>query len=254
MSFRAALNTFLHRLAYSLERYNRDQLIPKNLPDPSLYAGPEDPSRLFRPWNGENFLSHLDPQITQNTMLSRQKLYFLLQLFITTAGLEGDVVEAGTCSGGSALLLAREAERRGFKKRFWLLDTFAGYQKIDKASDGDHVQLRDCRGKTRDEVASLFSGSKQDIRLVEGLIPATLAEVSAPSICFAHIDVNLYEPTYASTEFALKHLCKGGVIVFDDYNWPATYGARAAIDEVARQRNQTVISIPESTQAFLIRS
>jgi O-methyltransferase len=254
MSFRAVVNTLLHRLNYSLERYNRDQLIPKDLPEASLYSSSEDPSRLFRPWNGENFRSRLDRRVTQNTMLSRQKLYFLLQLFITTAGLDGDIMEAGTCSGGSALLLTREADRRRYKKRFWLLDTFAGYQKIDKKSDGEHVELQDCRGKSRDEVASLFNGSLQDIRLVEGLIPATLAEVSTSSLCFVHIDVNLYEPTYASTEFALKHLCKGGVVVFDDYNWPATYGARAAIDEVAAKWNQTVISIPESTQAFLIRS
>jgi hypothetical protein len=51
-----------------------------------------------------------------------------------------------------------------------------------------------------------------------------------------HIDVNLnlYEPTLAATEFCLERLVPGGVIVFDDYCWPLTYGARTAIDEACQ--------------------
>ena len=42
-------------------------------------------------------------------------------------------------------------------------------------------------------------------------------------------------------------------MVFDDYNWPATVGARRAIDEVCGARGRTVVSVPESTQAFLLQ-
>ena len=252
MKPRRLLNTLLHRFGYSLEIYNRKQIIPSDLPDAPLYGGPEDPSLFFHPWNGEGFLSKLDAAVLDHTMLSRQKLYLLLQLFLTATAQEGDVMEAGTCSGGSALLLAREADGAGLNKRFWLLDTFVGHQKIDPKLDGTHIALKACQGKSRAEVAELFKDSRQSVEFVEGLIPATLEQVQTNSICFAHIDVNLYEPTYTSTKFALERLCRGGVIVFDDYNWPATYGARLAIDDACREFGKLPISVPETTQAFLV--
>ncbi len=51
----------------------------------------------------------------------------------------------------------------------------------------------------------------------------------------------------------LERMADGGVVLFDDYGWPATFGARAAIDEVCREFGQTIISIPESTQAFVLK-
>jgi hypothetical protein len=43
------------------------------------------------------------------------------------------------------------------------------------------------------------------------------------------------------------------MIVFDDYNWPACYAARQAIDVACREFKQELISLPESTQAVLFR-
>jgi hypothetical protein len=102
-------------------------------------------------------------------------------------------------------------------------------------------------------VARLLANPTVEVNLIAGLIPGTLEQVKADVLCFAHIDVNLYEPTLAATEFCLQRVGKGGVILFDDYGWPATYGARQAIDEVCARHHQQVICVPESTQAFLIR-
>ena len=139
-------------------------------------------------------------------------------------------------------------------KTLWLLDTFEGYQKIDQKKDGAHVQINQCRCNSYEEVERLLANNEVSVNLIKGLIPATLAKVSTNKICFAHIDVNLYEPTLAATEFCLDRLVPGGIMVFDDYCWPATYSARKAIDEACADLKQAVICVPESTQAFLIRS
>lgn len=252
MKIRSLINRALEPFGCALEWRNRRQPLPADLPEPSLYLHPDGSSRLLHPWEAPAFRAGLSEKILGHTMLSRQKLYLLRTLFDSVAPLDGDIFEAGTCSGGSALFLTEEADRRGWQKRFWLLDTFAGYQKIDPARDGKSVALNQCRGHSRAEVAALFSDSRQDVRLVEGLIPGTLAEVDAAAVCFAHVDVNLYEPTYAATRFVLERLCRGGLVVFDDYNWPATFAARQAIDAACREFGKPVLSLPGTTQALLV--
>jgi O-methyltransferase len=251
--FLRLLQVPLARLGYQLAPWHRQQVIPAIIPDPELYAGPEDFARLFRPWLGQEFSRFLTPQITSNTGLSRQKLYLLQQLCRQTLELEGDILEAGCGSGGSSRLMLDCLLRQTVQKRLWLLDTFAGYQKIDRDHDGSHVQINQCRHNSYEDVKRLLANDSVAVNLIKGLIPATLADVKTNKICFAHIDVNLYEPTLAATEFCLRRLVPGGIMVFDDYCWPATYSARKAIDEACGAFGQTVIAVPESTQAFLIR-
>jgi SAM-dependent methyltransferase len=244
----------LERLGYRLAPFIHRQIVPEIVSDPELYVGPEDFSRLFRPWLGQEFGRLLTLQITNNSGLSRQKLYLLLHLCRQTLELKGDIFEAGVGSGGSARLILDCLIRQNLRKTLWLLDTFEGYQKIDGKHDGNHVRINQCRGNSYQEVERLLANDSVPVKLIKGLIPATLADVKTDNICFAHIDVNLYEPTLAATAFCLRRLAPGGIIVFDDYCWPATYGARKAIDEVCGAAGQTVICVPESTQAFLIRS
>jgi SAM-dependent methyltransferase len=244
----------LTRLGWQLAPLEIRQIIPEIIPDPELYAGPEEFSRLFRPWLGEEFGRLLTLQITSNTGLSRQKLYLLFHLCSQTLDLDGDIFEAGVGSGGSARLVLDCLLNQKVRKTLWLLDTFEGYQKIDRQKDGAHVQINQCRGKSFEEVERLLANDTAAVKLIKGLIPGTLADVTTSKICFAHIDVNLFEPTLAATEFCLRRLVPGGIIVFDDYCWPATYSARKAIDEACGAVGQTVICVPESTQAFLIRS
>lgn len=243
----------LARAGYQLHRFNREQIVPPEIPDPVLYTGPEDFSRLFRPWLGRDYDRWFTPEVMQNTMLSRKKLYWLLKLLRLSLGVSGDVFEAGVGSGGSARLMLDCLSSPGCAKTLWLLDTFAGYQKVDPARDGRHVRLNHCRCNSKADVERLLASPAVPVNLIEGLIPDTLGQVRAGAFAFAHIDVNLHEPTAAATEFVLERLSRGGVVLFDDYCWPATYGARRAIDEVCARRRQEIICVPESTQAFLLK-
>ena len=247
------MNTITERAGYRLQSFNRSQVIPAHIPDPHLYAGPEDTSRLYRPWLDSDWDQFFTKEVLENTMLSRQKLYYLLKLLRHALAVEGDVFEAGAGSGGSARLMLNCLEASGQKRKLWVLDTFDGYQKVDARTDGAHVQVGQCRCQDVEGVKRLLESPAIPVRVVQGLIPGTLVEVDARAICFAHIDVNLHEPTLAATAFCLDRMPRGGVMVFDDYNWPATYGARLAIDEACALRGQEIIGVPESTQAFLLK-
>ena len=243
----------LQKAGLKLVKLPKDQLIPSTLPDEVLYSRPESQYLLFRPWNSQSLDVWLRKEVTNNTMLSRQKLYYILSLMEHTLGLEGDVLEAGVGNGGSARLLLDLIEATKSPKQLWLLDTFEGYKNIHPSKDGTHVKTNDCRCNSLQDVKKLLKSEECRVQFIEGVIPNTLVKVQSQHFSFAHIDVNLYEPTKTSFEFVLNRLTKGGVIIFDDYNWPATYGARLAIDEVCAQYKLRPISVPDSTQAFLIK-
>jgi O-methyltransferase len=237
-----------------LYRFDRHQVIPANVPDPQTYVFPEYCFRYYRPWLAREYDPWFGPQVLLRTMLTRQKLYFLRKCLQQTLRVAGDVFEAGVGSGGSSRLMLECLLRSNSSKRMWLLDTFEGYRKVDAAKDGAHVKLDQCRCDTREQVAGLLANDRLEVNLIQGLIPATLEQVRAEALCFAHIDVNLYEPTLAATRFGLSRLSPGGIMVFDDYGWPATYGARQAIDEACAGSGFEVICLPDSTQAFLVKN
>lgn len=252
MSFvKDVIQKLLSPAGLRLQRFNPGQIIPEEIADKEYYVSPEDPNRMYRPWLSPDHTRLFTPDVVQNTMLSHRKLYFLYKMLRSSVHLPGDIFEAGSGSGGSGRLMLNCLNELGLKKRMWLLDTFEGYQKIDPKRDGSHMQINQCKCNGKEEVEQLLKDPRIETRIVKGLIPATLDEVKAEQICFAHIDVNLHEPTLAAADFCLSRMPQGAVMVFDDYGWPATYGARLAIDEVCRKHKQQVVSLQE--QGFLIK-
>lgn len=248
------INRFLSPSGRQVYAGPRAQVIPSGIPDPELYRVPEDFNRLYQPWWNAANASIRRPQVAENTLLNPQKLYMLRQLARTSLSVPGDIFEAGAGSGGSTRLILDVLHEAGSHKRIWSLDTFEGYQKIDPSKDGNHLQIAGCRCASFEDVTRLLANPNQQVVLIPGLIPGTLSQVKADVISFAHIDVNLHEPTLAATEFVLQRLSPWGIVVFDDYAWPATYGARTAIDEACRARRLEVTVVPYTTQAFLINA
>lgn len=252
MTFSRLVDPFLKCIGYTIKPVNRHQVFPSELQNSDSYAQPADFSRLYRPWTTANYEDILTPAVLRNTMLSRLKLYFLTGLLSQISHLPGDILEAGCGSGGSTRAIANVLKKQRRIKPLWILDTFAGYDNVDEKKDGTHVHTGDCKCASKEEVRQLLSDYDGCTHLIEGSIPTTLQHVAAKSLAFAHIDVNLYEPTKEATRFCLEKMSVGGIILFDDYGWPATFGAKAAIDEVVSSFGLSVLCIPESTQAFLI--
>src|SRR5258708_5412354 len=95
----------LEKQGYLLSRMDPHQVIPAHAKDLDLYARPEDFSRLYKTWRSPEFERLLTPDVVQNTMLSRMKLYYLVKFLRQTLDVPGDIFEAGCGSGGGARLM-----------------------------------------------------------------------------------------------------------------------------------------------------
>ena len=87
----------------------------------------------------------------------------------------------------------------------------------------------------------IFSSTEQELRntvqgfdfinVYRGWIPDRFAEIQDHRFAFAHIDVDLYQPTRDSLEFMFPRLLPGGAIVVDDYGYSQFPGAQKAVNE-----------------------
>jgi O-methyltransferase len=147
------------------------------------------------------------------------------------ASLQGEFWECGVFRGGSARILAEVLRYR--PRHLRLFDTFSGFPNIN-SEDGTYpkkgmftaTSVEDVRGFVNADFAILHPGT----------IPDTFAGLEDSRIAFAHIDVDLYEPTKAALEFVLPRMVEGGVVIVDDFadsHWP---GAAKAVVEIAVDR------------------
>ena len=81
------------------------------------------------------------------------------------------------------------------------------------------------------------------VRLVKGIFPDSADFAKDFIFSFVHIDTDFYLSVKASIEWFWPRLLPGGIIVFDDYLWPACPGVQQALDESG-------ISYQPTTAAF----
>ncbi len=191
-------------------------------PDRELYRP------LFQPWLSEQWSAKLhtgDP----TSCVSADRKYVLCQLLEQSVlTLAGDVAECGVYQGGTAKIFAERLHELGVAKQLHLFDTFEGMPETDPRYD--LIQRGDF-SNTSLEAVRAYVGPYDNVEYHPGLVPATLAAVSGRTFCFAHIDLDIYHPIAAATEFFYARLATGGIMLYDDYGFPSCPGARKAVDE-----------------------
>jgi len=165
---------------------------------------------------------------------------YMVHLLHKTLESPGEVCEFGVAQGTTSALLANEI-RLG-EKELWLFDTFEGLPKpgtkdvlLDDVFDlGSMAKYEgqmpypasEARGRVR---ATGFPLPRTHI--VVGDIRKTLKGEDIPgSVCFAYVDVDLYESCRAALQFLHKTLVPGGIIVVDDYDFFSS-GMKASVEE-----------------------
>lgn len=93
-----------------------------------------------------------------------------------------------------------------------------------------------------------------DIHYYEGWVPECFEQFDPDRwLRFVHIDVDLYAPIYDSLSFFWPRLCKGGVIVIDDYGYRDFPGAKKAVIEFCK--SEGISWVPLSTgNAVIIKT
>lgn len=168
------------------------------------------------------------------------------------------VMEFGVYKGGTLSRIIKASQRLELSiEKFIGIDTWQGMQGAcdhdNFYRDGDFCDLD--KNEVQKKLSELDPGvSLYSVDLADcpDRYSFVLEGIAQNKICFVHLDVDLYTPTYNALRWAVEHLCPGGVIVCDDYGWADCAGARLACDQVAAETDNCLIKLPTS-QALIIK-
>ncbi|MCX5794107.1 MAG: class I SAM-dependent methyltransferase [Elusimicrobia bacterium] len=198
------------------------------------------------------------------------------ELFLKTLEVPGDIAELGVFRGVGLMTWANLLESYCIGSRTKVVfgfDNWKGF--VDLASeDGKEVGAvqkvvggfsPELHFKQLKDAISIFDEDrfvpwKNRIRLIEGNIedsaPAFTQQHPGVRFSLVHFDCDLYKPTKAALQSFWPRLCRGGVMIFDEYaiaDWP---GETQAVDEFfADMPNMRIRTFPwtNSPGGYLIK-
>lgn len=161
------------------------------------------------------------------TLLSTDRILNLIKYSNRAAELPGYFVEFGVYKGGSLEILAKFNPT----KTVFGIDSFAGLPKPTENVDF-HAE-----GEFNDADFTAIHGYfrtlyPNQVRVLKGFSPQVFEFFDVHSrFAFGHIDVDLYQSCKDAAEFFWPRLVEGGSLLWDDYGFSSTRGAKKAIDE-----------------------
>lgn len=204
--------------------------IPAGIPDRQAYLP------RFRPWVLADWQRRF-AATRGKTLVSDDRLYVLAALLRQALlASDGAVIECGVYQGGTARLLVDTIDARAPNRRLYLCDTFSGMPETDAAVD---VHRKGDFADTSLDAVRTYLGPHANVTFVAGLIPRSLAPLTMERFCFAHLDLDIYDAIVAATRFVYERVVPGGFIVYDDYGFATTPGARRAVDEFYADKRET---------------
>jgi O-methyltransferase len=156
--------------------------------------------------------------------------------------IKGAFAELGVYKGETARMIHEMDNSR----KFYLFDTFKGFDNNDLQLEdrNDEKFSPDNFSDTNIESVRAFIDGNENIILIPGLFPESIADIMEESYSFVHLDADLYQPTIAALNYFYPKLSPGGVILIHDYNhtWA---GLRKAVDEFAITIPENIIEIAD---------
>jgi O-methyltransferase len=173
------------------------------------------------------------------TMVGLARLSSLRECVTTVLaeGVPGDLLEAGTWRGGSAILMRGVLEAYGDAgRRVWVADSFQGVPPPDAerypADAGDTHHTWDELAVPVERVRANFAkyGLLDDrVRFLEGWFKDTLPGAPIDQLAVLRIDGDLYESTLDALRPLYPKVAPGGFVVVDDYG--CVPGCKQAVEE-----------------------
>ena len=196
---------------------------------------------LYSPWAGEPVFEEIYRRVKPHTLVSRDRCFVLWKTLQQALLLPGDVIECGVFRGGTALLEATVIQASGKIRPHHLFDTFEGMLKT--AEGIDRFEVGDLSATSVEAVGRLVA-PYPFTQIHAGLIPATFNRLSLDRVCWAHVDVDLYQSVRDSIDYIYPRLVPGGYLIMDDYGFPSCAGARRAVDESFESRPEVPLCLP----------
>lgn len=151
--------------------------------------------------------------------------------------LAGDFVECGTLYGTGIKTVIDYFGKENFAK------TFYGYDAFDH-NPVEWVSTTPQKEGLYEEVSQRFAGYPQ-VRLVKGLLPASLEGNSPEKIAYLHLDLNHAEYEIAVLEVLFERIVPGGILILDDYEWSGPYRRQKILEsQWFAERDYRVMPLP----------
>jgi len=164
----------------------------------------------------------------------------LCQMIDRTKHLDGDIVDCGVFFGGSTIGMGLYLRQHRIDKVIYGFDSFEGFDPETAAKDMELGGL-----ENEDRHLHGFSATSYEmvqhkvnryrlhnVKMIKGYFRDSFPKLSqALRVCFAHLDVNLYESYKECLEFFYGRMVPGGIVLFDEYNDPPWPGCNKAVDE-----------------------
>lgn len=169
----------------------------------------------------------------------------------TCLDLPGDFVECGVYRGDMTWMIAQTVDLQSAAKRFYLYDTFSGFDRNYSSPDDfpqgpEFFRYIDQEYKAPDienHVRVRFQ-EKPYILITKGVVPDILYQVAPERIAFLHIDMNSPKAETGALEVLFDRISVGGIVIFDDYGWQQHNKQKKAIDRFMADRGQVVLELP----------
>jgi O-methyltransferase len=192
-------------------------------------------------WHDPEFLSMIEA-VQGVAHVDGNRLFTLWHL-IGSAPRGGALLEVGVWRGGSAAIIARQAQRAHPGAVVYLCDTFTGMPNVDPVLDPFFRG-----GEGADTSVTRVSGlmvslGLDNVRIVPGVFPEAFTD-RVDAVSFAHIDVDVYRSCRDTFEWMWPRLLPGGVLVFDDYGYHGTPGNTQCINEIVEQHRDDMFWMP----------
>lgn len=172
------------------------------------------------------------------------------------AKLAGDFVECGVNRGFLASAIMEHLQRDGLGKTFYLMDTFSG---IDARFITAEERAGGILERNRSEfyTTSLDTVQKnfaewENVQIIAGAIPETLAAVTAKRIAYLHLDMNCAPPEVAAFEHFWHRLVPGAFVLLNDCAYKGFEPQKIAMDGAARAVDVQIMSLPTG-QGLMIK-
>lgn len=199
------------------------------------------PLATYSPWLVDPEFHDVYQAVREHTLVDVWRCWELWSLLGELRDIPGALVEVGVWRGGTGALMAARARSLGLTAPCYLCDTWSGVVKAGAADNyyegGEHSDSS--ARVVRDLIDRL---GLSDVELLEGVFPEeTGGRIAAEELRLCHIDVDVAQSAADVFDWAWPRLSPGGVVVFDDYGFPATPGVTRFVDSQRAHPDRLVI-------------
>lgn len=204
---------------------------------------------ILRPWEDDKEFRKIIDSIIGRTLVDDQRCHILYNASINTKAVKGDIAEIGVYKGGTAKLLSMVNSMHHSGKTIHLFDTFEGMPETDKEKD---LHKKGDFSDVSLEGVKSFLKDCGNIEFHPGFFPETATPVEDKRFSLVHIDVDIYKSIIDCCQFFYDRINKGGIIIFDDYGFLSCPGAKEAVDEFFKDKEEKPLYLP-TAQAIVVK-